>query len=131
MAWNFLQTELDPARGCLVPHYGQGRYTYVQAKAEVQSILDESAVSAKKNPAHPHSAAFIKAAETWRAGTAKDDVLRAGPFMWALYEHPDDEDPGIAAQAWLDDFMRKMRQMHRMFGSAKTGAGGVPSTFRR
>ncbi|WP_030237429.1 hypothetical protein [Streptomyces sp. NRRL S-350] len=94
-AWNFMQLELT-APGA-APMIGQGGLTREQALAEVQSLLDRAALS---------SPLFVQAAETWRRG-AVDDTVHAGPFIWAIYEHPADENPTFAAMAWLDDFSQR------------------------
>lgn len=99
MPWNRMQLELVPADLTIRPMIGPGGLTRAQALAEVQELLDRAAATAP---------AMAQLAETWRRG-AKDDTVYAGPLVWTVYEHPDGDDPRVAALAWLEDYASTMR----------------------
>lgn len=99
MVWNFMLVELVPADLMIKPLIGEGGLAREDAVAEVQAQLDSAAA---KSPA------LRQIAEKWRKGAA-DDTVYAGHLTWTIYEHPEDEDPRVAALAWLEDFAATMR----------------------
>ena len=113
MAWNWMQLELSGADMLGRPAIGDGGLTRDQAHAEVQTILDKAA---------QRNRTLADTAATWRRG-AKDDTVYAstpdGMLVWAIYEHPDGEDPRRAALAWLDDFANTMRRAGLSVGIAQ------------
>lgn len=113
MAWNLLQLELSGADMLGRPAIGDGGLTRDQAHAEVQAILDKAA---QKNRTLADTAAM------WRRGATDDTVYAqtsTGMLVWAIYPHPDGEDPRKAALAWLDDFADTMRAAGLNVGIAK------------
>lgn len=95
MSWNFLQAEIVAADGLIRPTIGPGHLTQRKAHAEIQAILDRSP-------------SLAPTAATWRRGAA-DNTVYADRIIWAIYEHPDGQDPVPAAMVWLEDFARIMR----------------------
>lgn len=95
MPWNFMQVELMPQDALARPMVGPGGFTRDQAHAEIQGLLDR----------YP---ALASVAASWRRG-AKGDTVYAGLFIWCIYEHPDGEDPRIAAIAWVEGLTATMR----------------------
>ncbi|MEU8001611.1 hypothetical protein AB0B66_10660 [Catellatospora sp. NPDC049111] len=93
MAWHFMQAEITPPAATSM--IGQGSMPRDQAHTEVQSLLDRLPETAET-------------AAAWR-WEAKNHTIYLGPFIRALFEHPENEDPQVGAQAWLDDFFRSVR----------------------
>lgn len=95
LCWNFMQVEVVANDHVIRPLIGPGGLSRHVAHAEIQAILDKDG-------------GLAEIAEGWRRG-AKDDTAYAAPFTWTIYSHPRDEDPRIAAVAWLKDFAAIMR----------------------
>lgn len=93
MSWAYMQIEMVPDDALLMPTYGtEPGMTRGQAHAEIQSILDRIPILAP-------------IADLWRTG-ADDDTVHGGPFTWTIYEY--DDDPQVAALAWLGDYAQTM-----------------------
>lgn len=96
MVWNVLSSEIIIDDQQLRTMIGPGGLTTrEEARAVVQAILDGLEATSI-------------VAEMWRAGAVEDTVYW-GPFAWAIYQYPADEDPRIVAHAWLEDFAETMR----------------------
>lgn len=120
--WNTLALTVSAADGFGSPMYGTGNWTYDEAKAEVQQLLERHAQT------HP---AFAPLVAKWREGADDDTILlktEGGAVVYALYEYPEGEDPVFGAQAWLDDFsMRATGQPAQMI-VPPTAPGGTFSS---
>ncbi|MEX5713275.1 hypothetical protein AB1484_34870 [Parafrankia sp. FMc6] len=93
-AWNFMQVEIAMDDHLLRPVYGLGGLTRDQARAKVQSILDELPTLAP-------------IAEVWRRDHAKDDTVFGNQLMWTVYTYAG-TDPLPAALKWLEDFTQAL-----------------------
>lgn len=75
--WNYLQIKVVPEAGLAIPTIGPGEYERAEAIARVQRMLDRAAIR------HPP---MSRVAGAWRRG--KHDRVAFGPFVWTIYEHP-------------------------------------------
>ena len=88
---------MNTTTGRLEPEFGEGGLSRTAAHRTVQRLLDRA-----KRELYPAST-YADAAQLWKQG-ARDDTVRAGKFIYCIYEYDDDGDPGSAAVAWLEDF---------------------------
>ncbi|ABW10903.1 hypothetical protein Franean1_4367 [Parafrankia sp. EAN1pec] len=91
-----MQVEIATEDHLLRPMYGLGGLTRAQARAEVQSILDELPTLAP-------------IAEVRRRDHAKDDTAFCNQRMWTVYTYAG-TDPLPAARAWLEDLAQALHR---------------------
>jgi hypothetical protein len=89
--WNTLHVDVSLDDLLARPVIGAGGLTRDEAHAEVQKVLDADPT-------------LGRAAVQWRMDVQR---VRVGSKVWTIYEYNDD--PRKAALAWLDDFLRKIR----------------------
>ncbi|MBM0274033.1 hypothetical protein [Micromonospora tarensis] len=90
--WNTLHVDVSLDDLLARPAVGPGYFTRDEAHAQVQQILD----------ADP---ALGRAAGQWRMDVQR---VRVGSQTWTIYEY--DDDPQRAALAWLDEYLRSLRE---------------------
>lgn len=99
--------------------YGVGGFTYVEARSEIQKILDRLAVEVPQTPAYPAAAA------AWREGGVLDDTLTAALLVSRVYAYEAGRGAAASAQEWLQGFsMRVTGEPHRVV-AAPAAPGGT------